>query len=201
VSRFLDPGVLVPGPNLRGKSLVIEYADGKVEVHYNPLGVLTDSPPFNWHLTNLRNNISATNVPALKLAGIKLLQIRAGSGMLRLPGDFTPPSRFVRAVVLTQSALPVDTFGEGVNLAINIINNINIAKGMTRDETPQRLYLNYTQRDTVYDLKNRRLYFRTYDNHNYRVVDLKRLDLTGGKIKKISMQQKADYQDISSQLK
>ncbi|PYJ17723.1 MAG: hypothetical protein DME96_05080, partial [Verrucomicrobia bacterium] len=83
-----------------GKSIVIEYVGGKLNVHDNPLGVLTNSPAFDWHMTNLRNyvNFSMTNVPPVKLGSIKLLPFGQGSGMLGLPGDFTPPSRFVRAV-------------------------------------------------------------------------------------------------------
>jgi len=100
-----------------GKSIVIEYVGGKLNVHDNPLGVLTNSPTFDWHMTNLRNyvNFSMTNVPPVKLGSIKLEPFGQGSGMLGLPGDFTPPSRFVRAVAFSQSVLPSET-GNGAVL-------------------------------------------------------------------------------------
>ena len=90
-----------------GKSIVIEYVGGKLNVHDNPLGVLTNSPTFDWHMTNLRNylNFSMTNAPPVQLGSVKLLPTGQGSGMLGLPGDFTPPSRFVRAVAFSQSVL------------------------------------------------------------------------------------------------
>ena len=52
-----------------GKSIVIEYVDGQLHVHDNPLGVMSNSPTFDWHMTNLRNyvNFSLTNVPPVKL--------------------------------------------------------------------------------------------------------------------------------------
>ena len=67
-----------------------------LKIHENPLGVITNSPTFDWHVTNLRNyvNLTVTNVPPVDLAGIKLAGLGQGSGMLGLPGDFTPPSRF-----------------------------------------------------------------------------------------------------------
>jgi choloylglycine hydrolase len=43
-----------------GKRIVIEVIKGKMNVHDNPLGVLTNSPTFNWHVTNLRNYINLT---------------------------------------------------------------------------------------------------------------------------------------------
>ena len=94
-----------------GKSIVIEYVGGQLHVHDNPLGVLTNSPSFDWHMTNLRNYIkfSLTNVPPLQLGGVKLARFGQGSGMLGMPGDFTPPSRFVRAVAYSQSVLPSKT--------------------------------------------------------------------------------------------
>src|SRR5207249_1592492 len=87
-----------------GKSIVIEYVRGKLKVYDNPLGVITNSPSFDWHMTNLRNyvNFSMTNVPPVQLGSIKLLPFGQGSGMLGMPGDFTPPSRFVRAVACSQ---------------------------------------------------------------------------------------------------
>jgi len=52
-----------------GKSIVIEYVDGKLHVHDDVLGVMTNSPTFDWHMTNLRNyvNFSMVNVPPAKV--------------------------------------------------------------------------------------------------------------------------------------
>ena len=94
-----------------GKSIVIEYVGGKLNVFDDPLGVVTNSPSFDWHMANLRNyvNFSMTNVPPVKLGSVKLEPFGQGSGMLGLPGDFTPPSRFVRAVAFSQSVFPSKT--------------------------------------------------------------------------------------------
>jgi len=100
-----------------GRCVVLEYVGGELKIHDNPLGVITNSPTFDWHVTNLRNyvNLTVNNVPPVDIAGIDLHGFGQGSGMLGLPGDFTPPSRFIRAVAFSQSALPVATAHEGVD--------------------------------------------------------------------------------------
>ncbi len=47
-----------------GNSLVIEYVKGKLFLHDNPLGVITNSPNFDWHITNLRNYINLSPINA-----------------------------------------------------------------------------------------------------------------------------------------
>ena len=98
-----------------GKAVVIEPLDKTLKIFDDPLGVVTNSPTFDWHMTNLRNyvNLTATNVPPIALGGITLAQFGQGSGLRGLPGDFTPPSRFVRAVAFSQSAIPSDTAERG----------------------------------------------------------------------------------------
>ena len=117
-----------------GHCTVLEYVNGTLKVHANPLGVITNSPTFDWHLTNLRNyvNLTVNNVPPIDLGGMKFSGFGQGTGMLGLPGDFTPPSRFVRAVAFSHSALPVDTAYEGVLQAFHILNQFDIPKGSAR---------------------------------------------------------------------
>ena len=46
-----------------GASVVIEPIAGKLVIYDDPLGVITNSPTFDWHMTNLRNyvGLSAEN--------------------------------------------------------------------------------------------------------------------------------------------
>ena len=167
-----------------GKSIVIEYVGGKLNVHDNPLGVVTNSPTFDWHMTNLRNyvNFSMTNVPPVKLGPVTLMPTGQGSGMLGLPGDFTPPSRFVRAVAFSQSVLPVqDRRRRGLE-AFHILNQFDIPKGSARDgekDANGNIQADYTLWTAASDLKTRRYYFRTYDNSQIRMVDLMKMNVDG----------------------
>ena len=70
---------------------------------------MANSPTFDWHMTNLSNyiNLSVLNVVPVQLSGLKLAQFGQGSGLHGLPGDYTSPSRFVRAAVFSQSAISI----------------------------------------------------------------------------------------------
>jgi choloylglycine hydrolase len=175
-----------------GKSIVIEYVGGKLNVHDNPLGVITNTPAFDWHMTNLRNyvNISMVGAPPLVLGGVKIQPTGMGSGMLGLPGDFTPPSRFVRAVAFTQSLIQPKTGGAAVLEAFHVLNNFDIPKGSARDGAKDEhgnIVADYTLWTAVSDLSTRRLYFRTYQNSQIRVVDLMKLPIDGKDVIKISI--------------
>jgi choloylglycine hydrolase len=175
-----------------GKSIVIEYVDGKLNVYDNPLGVLTNSPPFDWHMTNLRNyvNFSMSSAAPVQLGSVKLLPTGQGSGMLGLPGDFTPPSRFVRAVAFSQSVFKAKTGYDAVLEAFHVLNEFDIPKGAARDREKDEhgnILADYTIWTAASDLKAKRYYFRTYENSQIRVVDLTTMSLDAKDIVTISM--------------
>jgi choloylglycine hydrolase len=162
-----------------GNSLVIEYVDGQLHTYDNPIGVITNSPTFDWHVTNLRNyiNLTATNVPPVELDNVRLGQLGQGSGLKGLPGDFTPPSRFVRAVALSQDALRGQTGPDSVRNAFHILDSFDIPRGVVRPAEGEREPFEYTQWTSASDLKNRTYYFHTYDNRRIRSVELAKFNL------------------------
>src|SRR5260221_3471151 len=146
-----------------GKSIVIEYVGGKLNVHDNPLGVITNLPTFDWHMTNLRNylNFSMTNAPPVQLGSVKLLPTGQGSGMLGLPGDFTPPSRFVRAVAFSQSVFTPKTGEDAVLEAFHVLNQFDIPKGAAREHEKDEhgnVLADYTIWTSASDLKAKRFW-------------------------------------------
>ena len=185
----------------QGHCAVLEYVGGKLHVHDNPLGVFTNAPTFDWHLTNLRNyvNLSASNVLPITMDGVKFPGFGQGSGMLGLPGDFTPPSRFIRAVAFSQSALPVEAARDGVLQAFHILNQFDIPKGAARGVEQGRAVADYTLWTGASDLANLRYYYRTYDDSRIRVVDLKEMDLDASEIKTIRMAGSESIEDVSKQ--
>ena len=175
-----------------GASLVIEPVDGELRVHDNPLGVLTNAPTFDWHLTNLRNYVgfSLTGAPPTRLGDVTIESLGIGSGMLGLPGDFTPPSRFVRAVAFATSVLPSATGREAVLEAFKVLNTFDIPKGSAREagtDAHGNLVCDYTIWTSANDLAAKRFYFRTYDNSQIRMVDLTRQPLDGDDVLTWSM--------------
>lgn len=162
-----------------GASLVIEPVDGKLKIYDNPLGVMTNSPSFDWHMTNLRNylKLSPVNAEPLKIGAETFAPLGQGSGMLGIPGDPTPPSRFLRALGYTLSIEKKPSGPESVRLAEHIINNFDIPKGWVRDKNQGSEPLEYTQWSTVADLANLVYYVKTYDDPVLRGIDLKSFDL------------------------
>jgi len=170
-----------------GASIVVEYVGGKVNIHDNKIGVMTNSPTYDWHILNLRNypQLRAFGGPTDRQTsgGVSLAPFGAGSGMLGLPGDSTPPSRFVRAVAFTQTLIPPKDAEAGVNEAARILNNFDISRGLVRaGESPENYHLNFTQWTTIGDIKNKRYYWWTEHNRRMRMVDLKALNFEGKKI-------------------
>jgi choloylglycine hydrolase len=197
----ISPQVHFNVTDKEGHSIAIEPLNGELKVFKNPVGVMTNSPTFDWHLTNLSNyvNISPFNVPKIDFNHVEIEQLGQGSGMLGLPGDYTPPSRFVRAVMLSKNALKVQSAIEGVVLAWNLINNINIPKGVVIEKAEgDKHTLDYTQWATVSDLTNKKIYFRTYDNPEIRVVDMEKIDPSASEILKFSMKKPVSFTEVSS---
>jgi choloylglycine hydrolase len=197
------PPVHVIVTDVSGKSVVLEYVAGGLKVHDNPLGVMSNAPTFDWHMTNLSNyvNMSPKNVLEIDLAGKEIKGLGQGSGMLGLPGDFTPPSRFVRAVAFSKTALPVEKAKDGVLQAFHLLNQFDIPRGAAEGIEHGKEVADYTLWTSAADLKNLRYYFRTYENSRIRMVDMKAMDLDAPDIRTISMQGGEQIEDASAKAK
>jgi choloylglycine hydrolase len=188
-------------------------------VYDNPVGVLTNSPPFDWQLTNLRNYINLTNlnVTSLKLGNFLLEPLGQGTGLLGIPGDYTPPHRFVRAVALAYASVRPATSAEGANLAFHILNNVDIPIGVVASKTAPTstagsstpksttdasgLEYDFTEWVTVRDLTNKLFYYRTYKNLAIRKIDLKKLPFTGKTIQHIDIEGGEQFVDATEKAK
>jgi choloylglycine hydrolase len=175
-----------------GKSIAVEPVDGTLKVHDAPLGVMTNAPTYDWHMTNLANyiNLSPKDVTGEKLGDTPVSAFGSGTGMLGLPGDFTPPSRFVRAVMFSQAATPNKTAEDAVLSAFHILNQFDIPKGSVMNAAVGEPTPEITEWTAVSDLKNLRWYFRTFEDQSIRMVDLKEaVAAAKGKIVTIPMEQ------------
>lgn len=183
-----------------GKSIVIEPIDGKLNVYDNPLGVLTNSPRFDWQMTNLSNyaNLSPYNVNELTLNKTIFKPFGQGSGMLGLPGDFTPPSRFVRAAFFSTNAIPSNNAQESVFQAFHILNQFDIPRGVVRSKANNKTDSEYTLATIVKDPQNLRYYFKTFEDQNIKMIDLNAFDLNADNVKFMSMQGQQTVEDISA---
>ena len=163
-----------------GRMVVLEVVGGVPHFYENRLGVLTNAPGFPWHMTNLNNyvNLEPGSAPDNTLKpGVTLRPLGHGSGMLGLPGDFTPPSRFVRAAFFQTTAPVLKTGFETVLQAFHILNNFDIPVGSQhiRSEIPEGLP-SATQFTSATDQRNMKFYYRTAWNSNIRCIDLNSID-------------------------
>jgi choloylglycine hydrolase len=151
-----------------GACVVIDPLNGELKFFDNPIGVMSNSPNFDWHLTNLKNyvNMSRFNPPTKNINGLEIAPMGAGAGMLGLPGDFTPPSRFIRMAVLSMLSTQADNAKDGVVLGWNLINNVNIPKGTISESMGNQKVSDYTSWVVVWDVNSPSIHFRTYDNPN-----------------------------------
>jgi len=164
----------------KGKNLVIEFIDGQTKIYDNPVGVLTNRPDFSWQMNNLRNyiNLDAHDKQGKMLNGYKIEPTGVGSGMLGLPGDWTPPSRFVKVAMCVDAALVPEDAQHAVNLAEHILNAVDIPKGVIKENPAPLVTLEgYAQWSVIKDLTNLVLYYRTYENSALKKVDLKSFSL------------------------
>jgi choloylglycine hydrolase len=134
-------------------------------------------------MTNLRNyvNLSPDNAERLELGGTAFNKTGNGSGMLGVPGDFTPPSRFVRTAMLAHfSNKPKDAPG-AVNLAAHVLNSVDIPRGVVKSrEKDLKNVEDYTQWVVIKDLTGRALYIRCYDGMAFRKIDMKKVTFEKG---------------------
>lgn len=164
-----------------GRQVVLEVVGGVPRFYENRLGVLTNSPGFEWHLTNLNNyvNLFPGGVPGHPFGAIGLAPLGGGSGFLGLPGDFTPPSRFVRAAFFQTTAPQRATAFESVLQCFHILNNFDIPIGaqFSEGETPADIP-SATQWTAATDMSHRTIYYRTMYNSTVRSIDLRLIDFS-----------------------
>lgn len=147
-----------------GRSITIEKTKRGLEVFNNPLKVLSNSPNFEWHMTNLRNylNLSPKQQTSVKWEDVSLTPFGQGAGTLGLPGDYTSPSRFVRIAFQKSVVLIPETTDETINLCFNVMKSVMIPKGVV---ITNRGTYDYTQYTVFMNTDTGDYYFNTHDNN------------------------------------
>ena len=162
-----------------GTQVVLEIIDGELYFYENKLGVLANSPGFEWQMTNLNNyvNLFPGTVQPHSLGGVEIASFGAGSGFLGIPGDITPPSRFVRAAFYQVTAPRQPDAMKTVYQGFQILNSFDIPIGIEfkKGEVPADIP-SATQWTSVTDLTNGVIFYRTMYNSTIRSIDLKAID-------------------------
>lgn len=166
-----------------GRQVVLEIVDGVPHFYENTVGVLTNAPGFEWHLTNLNNyvNLFPGSAPNQKIGEMTLMPTGGNSGFLGLPGDATPPSRFVRIAFYRATAPQLSSAMPTVLQCFHILNNFDIPIGIEHPIGEAPDIPSATQWTSAIDLTHRKVYFKTSYNNSIRCIDLSLIDF--GKVK------------------
>lgn len=159
-----------------GAGIVVEPTDNGAFKVYDSIGVMTNSPEYGWHLTNIRNYISLDSIDPKKpkKIGEKVtlnpIELGTGYGMFGLPGDYTSPSRFVRATMISNH---LDSFSnsDGINQLYSAFRTVMVPKGLEKESQDDPLS-DFTRYWAGYDLAERRIYVQTCRNIGFSTMKL-----------------------------
>lgn len=158
-----------------GDGMVIEYVGGELKIHDNVARVLTNAPPYEWHLLNARNylNLSTVGVTSRPVGSANVTALGQGGGTLGLPADYTPPSRFIRAAFLRHNIEQPANAGEAVQAIGHILNAVDIPIGIAQSKEGDQVFSDYTQWVAIKDLTNNKLLITDYAHRTtYLTLDL-----------------------------
>lgn len=160
----------------KGGSIVVEASNGKFVVYDNPTKVLTNSPEFPWHLTNLNNYTQLNNVDksTAKLGNMDLVQPDSGIATASLPSSDTAVGRFIRGVYYTTYAQKAENSVQAMNTLSHIMNRFDRTKDITVDKLSEsgqmsELSSEYTVWTSLEDLSRGTMHIRGYNDINYQV--------------------------------
>lgn len=170
----------------RNSAIVVEpMADG-LKIYDNPYDIMTNNPPFDYHLWNLKNyrHLCPENRENRFSTQYDLTPYAAGMGAMGLPGDASSASRFVRGAFHLANSRQEGTELEHVTQCFHILDSIAMVKGSTITE-------NGTCDVTLYscciDTDNSTYYYKTYHNNQLTAVRLTDADAQGSQLRRFDL--------------
>lgn len=154
-----------------GRSVVIEPTGLTLSIQENPVGVMSNSPELNWHLKNLNNyvNISPKQVEDKQVGNQEIHPFGQGTGTLGLPGDFTPPSRFIRTVFFKAAIEQATNEEEAITNCWHVLSTVRIPKGIVMKKNND---FDYTQYVAAMCSESKTYYFSNYENNRIQKIQL-----------------------------
>lgn len=165
----------------KNEAITVESVKDGIKIYENPVGVLTNNPPFDEQMFNLNNymHLSVSNPQNTFSDKLPLKCYSRGMGAIGLPGDLSSQSRFVRVAFVKQNSLSADTEAESVSQFFHILGSVDQQRGCCKldgDKYEITLYTSCCNADKgIY-------YYTTYDNHQISAVDMHRENLDGASL-------------------
>ena len=159
-------------------SLTVECMTDGLHIYDNPVGVLTNNPPFDKQLFHLNDfmHLSPKQPENTFSSDLNLQTYSRGMGALGLPGDLSSASRFVRVAFTKMNSRSGDSEKESVSQFFHILGSVDQQRGcceVADGKYEITLYTSCCSADTgIY-------YYTTYENHQISGVDMYRENLDG----------------------
>jgi choloylglycine hydrolase len=160
------------------EAITVESMKDGLHVHDNPVGVLTNNPPFAEQMFALNNymHLSVKNPQNHFSDKLPLHAYSRGMGAIGLPGDLSSQSRFVRVAFVRQNSVSADTEEAGVSQFFHILNSVDQQRGCCELDGGKYEITIFT---SCCNADKGIYYYTTYDNHQITAVDMHRERLDG----------------------
>lgn len=161
----------------RESAITVESVADGLKIYDNPIGVLTNNPTFDYHMTHLCDYMNVTPLPPENRFGdVSLMTYSRGMGAIGLPGDLSSASRFVRAAFVKLNSVSGDSENESVNQFFHILGAVEQQRGCA--QLPDGSY-EITAYTSCMNTDKGIYYYTTYENRCISAVDMYRCELEG----------------------
>ena len=111
----------------QNETITVEAVKEGIKIYNNPVGVLTNNPPFNEQMFNLNNYMSLSNENPKNTFSkkINLECYSRGMGAIGLPGDLSSQSRFVRVAFTKMNSISGESEKESVSQFFHILGSVD----------------------------------------------------------------------------
>lgn len=170
----------------KNESITVEPMKEGIKIYDNPVGVLTNNPPFDMQMFALNNYMQlSVKPPENKFAkGLCLEEYGRGMGAIGLPGDLSSQSRFIRAAFVKMNSVSGDGEKESVSQFFHILNSVDQQRGCCELEDSKYEITIYT---SCCNASRGIYYYTSYDNHQITGVDMQKEDLEGSELIRYQM--------------
>lgn len=166
----------------RKTAIVLEAVSDGIYIYDNPYGVLTNNPQFSYYQVHLGNyrNLSGTITENMFARDIDLPIYGQGLGAVGLPGDFSPVSRFVKAVFLRSNSVSEEDEMSSISQFFHILDGVAMVRGSVITEAGREDITTYS---CCVNMDKGIYYYKTYDNNQIQAVRMREEDIDKDELK------------------
>ena len=153
--------------------ITLESLEEGMKIYDNPVGVLTNNPPFEQQMFMLNNymGLSPKQPENHFTDKLDLNMYSRGMGALGLPGDLSSASRFARVAFTKMNAVSDDSEEESVAQFFHILGSVDQQRGCCEVSDGKYEITIYT---SCCSAETGTYYYTTYENHQITAVDMKK---------------------------